>query len=158
MTSRWTKIALLISLTINLLFIGVVLGRISTGAPLSRPFPAHLGWVLRIVDPETRQSLEPQLREHARNLRPMRRQLMESQQAVNELLLQDPLDHDVLASSMDELRKFSSESQREMHMSLIAIMGQLDLEQRKQAMKFLNRNWRDEMRGRRRDHRPPTRP
>jgi len=158
MTSRWTKIALVISLTINLLFIGIVLGRISTGAPLSRPFPPHLGWVLRIIDSETRQSLEPQLREQARNSRPMRRHLMESQQAVNELFLQDPLDQAALASSMDELRKYSSASQKEMHTSLIAIMGQLDLDQRVQAMKFLNRNWRDEMRGRRRDHRPPPKP
>jgi uncharacterized membrane protein len=158
MSGRWTKILLVISLTVNLLFIGVVLGRISSGAPLARPFPPHLGWVLRSVDQDTRQSLEPQLREHARHSRPMRKKLRESQQAVNELLLQDPLDHAALASRLDELRKYSSEAQKEMHTSLIAVMAELDPEQRSHVMNFLNRNWRDEMRGRRRDHRPPKRP
>jgi uncharacterized membrane protein len=158
MTSRWIKITLAISLTINFLLIGAILGRISSGVPLSRPFPPELGWVLRSLEPDARQSLRPRLKEHARNSKPVRRQLRESQQAVNELLLQDPLDKTTLASSMTELRKYSSESQREMHASLIDIMSELDLEQRVQVMKFLNRNWRDEMRGRRRDHRPPKRP
>lgn len=158
MSSRWIKITLVISLTINLLFIGAIVGRISSGVPLSRPFPPHLGWMLRNVDPETRESLEPQLRKLARNSMPMRRQLRESQQAVNKLLLQDPLDQVALASSMGELRRYSTESQQQMHTTLIAIMSQLDLDQRKQVMNFLNRNWRDEMRGRPRDHRPPPSP
>lgn len=89
---------------------------------------------------------------------PMRRQLRESQQAVNKLLLQDPLDQVALASSMGELRRYSTESQQQMHATLIAIMSQLDLDQRKQVMNFLNRNWRDEMRGRPRGHRPPPPP
>lgn len=155
MSSRWMKITLVISLTVNLLFIGAILGRISSGVPLSRPFPPHLGWVLRNVDPDTRESLEPQLRKLARSSMPIRRHLRESQEAVIRLLLQDPLDQAALALGMDELRKYSSESQREMHRSLIAIMGELNLEQRKQVMNFLNRNWREEMRGRHRNHPPP---
>ena len=158
MSGRWTKIALVISLAVNLLFIGAMAGRISSGVPLSRPFPPHLGWVLRHVDADTRRSLEPQLKQLARKSIPKRRQLKQSQQAVTELLLQDPLDTAALASSMDELRRYSSESQKEMHRSLIAIMGKLDPEQRKQVMDQLNRNWRDEMKGRRRGHRPPPRP
>jgi uncharacterized membrane protein len=158
MSSRWIKVTLVISLTVNLLFIGAILGRISSGVPLTRPFPPDLGWVLRNVEPDTRQSLRAQLREQAMTSRPMRRQLRESQQTVNRLLLDDPLDQQALADSMAELRKYSTESQEEMHRSLITIMSQLDLDQRKQVMRRLNHNWRDEMRHRNRDHRPPPRP
>ncbi len=157
MNNRWIKVTLAISLTINLLFIGALLGRISSGVPLARPFPPHLGWVLRSLDPQTRQQLRPQLAEQMKNAMPMRKHLKAAQQAVNRLLLQEPLDRVALTRSMEELRKYSSESQRQMHADLIAIMTELNLEQRQKVMKFLNRNWRSEMTGRRRNH-PPTPP
>lgn len=150
MNSRWIKITLVVSLAINLVLIGAIVGRISAGSDSTRPFPPHLGWVLRSLDSEKRQQLKPKLREQARDTRQARQQLRETQQAVTQLLLEDPLDEAALKAKLETLRSLSAKSQQDMHTALLGIMGQLSAAEREQAVQFLNQNWGDEMRG----HRP----
>lgn len=157
MSNRWLKVSLLLSATLNLLIIGGIAGFWISGAPDARPFPPHLGWIVRQLAPETRQSLKPLLRQHHDDSEGVRRRVQEQQQQVNKLIVADPLDPVALSRSLQELRSVSSESQAMMHDAMIDILSKLDPVQRQQLLQGLNRNWRHEMHRPRKDRgpRPP---
>jgi len=147
MSNRWIKIALAVSLTLNLLIIGAILGRISTGAASQRPFPPQMGWLVRHADAELRQSLAPRLKLFHRESEALRRQVRRAQKRVQTAILDESFDADALQVNFTELRRLSGESQAMMHAAMIDILGEMDANQRQQVLESLNRNWRREMRG-----------
>jgi uncharacterized membrane protein len=146
MSNRWIKIALAVSLTLNLLVIGVIIGRISAEAASQRPFPPQMGWLIRHADPELRQSITPRLRQFHKESKALRRQVQQAQKQVQTAILSDSFDADALQDDFTELRRLSGESQAMMHAAMIDILGEMDANQRKIILENLNRNWRREMR------------
>jgi uncharacterized membrane protein len=157
MSDRWLKVTLLISVALNFLIIGAIAGFLISGAPDARPFPPHLGWIVRHVDPQTRQTLKPLLMQYHRDSQDALQHMKRAQQQVNQLIVANPMDPMALSKSLEDLRSVSAESQTLMHRAMIDILGQLDSEQRQQVLHSLNRNWRHEMHGPRkgRGPRPP---
>ncbi|HJP52739.1 MAG TPA: hypothetical protein QF611_17035, partial [Pseudomonadales bacterium] len=66
---RTLVIVLICSIAINLLLIGGLVGHFATTPP-GRPFPSHLGWIVRELDDDTRQKLWPLLKQNAEEARP----------------------------------------------------------------------------------------
>lgn len=153
MKSRWLIVILLISAALNLLFIGAMVGRFATPSTI-HPFPPHLGWIVRHLDPESHQSLREDLRMFAEQDRGLRRGLMNSQRSVNDLFLADPIDRPALEKQLTKLRAASMESQHALHQSMVEIMLQLDVDERRRVLGALQRNWREEFR----QHRGRPRP
>jgi uncharacterized membrane protein len=147
MTDRWLKVTLLISVTLNFLIIGAIAGFWISGASDAHPFPPHLGWIMREIDPEARQSLQPLLAKYHNDSQAVRQRMRSAQQQVNSLIIADPLDPAALDRSLAELRDASAASQAMMHGIMKDMLGQLNSDQRHQVLNSLNRNWRHEMRG-----------
>jgi uncharacterized membrane protein len=132
----WLVVSLIISLAINLLFIGVLAGKLAS-RPHSGPMPRHLGWMLRDLDPSIRQQLRPQMQAHAEQVRPLRLSLRQAQRNLRSVLATDPLDEDGLAAALSQLQKASSGLQLSMHKEMITLAKQLGPEQRTRIAHFL---------------------
>ena len=129
-------IALISSLAINLLFIGAIVGRVLNGPPAG-PFPNHLGWIVRDLDPAVRQTLAPELQAHAQKVRPVRQEMRLAQRAFHQALLADPLDDVALATALNDLEQTSSTYQALMHSEMLNIFRKLNPDERARAAKFL---------------------
>jgi len=132
----WLVISLIISLAINLLFIGALAGKLAS-RPHSGPMPRHLGWMLRDLDPSVRQQLRPQMQAHAEQVRPLRQALRQAQRKLRSVLATEPLDEDGLTAALSQLQKASSGLQLSMHQEMITLAKQLGPEQRTRIAHFL---------------------
>src|SRR5690606_10469009 len=129
------------SLAFNLLVIGGITTRILTKD--ARPIPPNLAWIMDNLGEETKAELFPQLEEFWDSSRPLRRAIFRAQRQVNELLVQEPMDHQAIATAFEQLRQASIEYQRVSHEQTTLVFGLLTPEQRLAALEFL-----EERRGR----------
>jgi uncharacterized membrane protein len=121
--TRWLQLALVLSLAINLLVAGAILGRFRDHAP-------PLDWATEPLDPEARDLIRPMMRERVTKTIQMRRELRRAQARIRDLMTDDSLDEAALAEELAGLRALSGEYQRVMHETAVEIMAQLTPEQR----------------------------
>ena len=145
---RLLIIVLVCSLAINLLLVGGIIGRLAFRPP-GPPIMDHLGWVVRNLDPATRQSLRPGLIAHAKKVRPLRREIRAAQRQFLNVLLQRKLDTQKLDAALGELRTASDAYQQSMHDEMVVILKKMSYEERKRFVNFLRH--RPDMHRRHRD-------
>ncbi len=138
--TRWLTLALLISLGINLLGVGLLVGRSVFDRPPVGHFPPNLGWILRDLQEPSRQQLRPLLEEHARRVMPLRREMRGAQRDFGRLLVQPEFDKDAVEQSLQSLRAASDRYQLETHQTMLQVLPGLSADQRLKAATFLNRN------------------
>lgn len=134
--SRLFNIVLVSSLALNLLLVGVIIGRFAFGPPRP-PYLDHLGWMLRTLDQKTRRELRPQLEAHARKVRPLRREIRAAQQQFENVLLQPRLNEQQLDAALVRLRAASDAYQHSMHQEMTVILKQMSYTERKRFVHFL---------------------
>ncbi len=137
MSKKVLTVLLILSVTANLLIIGMIAGRLLAGPP-PRPFPNHLGWLIRDADSNLREQLRPLIRDHAQTSRPLRRELAEVQRELMNIAQEDPFDADQLADQLAQLREVSLRYQEASHSQMVEILKVLPPEQRAEAFKRLN--------------------
>jgi uncharacterized membrane protein len=135
---RGLIIALVISMAVNLLLGGAILGRVLMGPPPG-PMPNHLGWIIRDLDTDTRKQLKPLLVEHARKAMPLRQEMRQAQRAFRQALLTEPLDESELTASLERLQTASAAFQDTMHKEMLVILKQLSPAERARVATFLHR-------------------
>lgn len=133
--ARIMTVVLVISLAFNLLIVGGITTRIMSKD--ARPIPPNLGWIMDNLGEETRAELFPRLEEFWDSSRPLRRAIFRAQRQVNELMVQEPMDHTAIATAFEELRQASLEYQKVSHEQTTQIFELLTPEQRVAALKFL---------------------
>jgi len=131
--SRWLTIALLVSIAVNLLLVGIFVGRVISGKPGPERMPSQLGWMIRHVDEPTRESLSSEMVEHIKRVGPLRKQMRSAQQTFNRQLLGSTIDTDAMSQSLAELRRTSDAYQTEMHEMMLLIIPKLDEQQRRRV-------------------------
>lgn len=129
-------VALLVSLTINLLFVGAFIGYKVWG-PKRHHFPPHFGWMIRNLDDETREELKPVIERQREELTPLRHEMREAQRRFNEALSQEPLNEEALDEAISNLRKKSAAFQAAMHDQAMLIIKNMDVEERKKVARYL---------------------
>lgn len=104
---RWLVLGLALSLVINLVLIGFLIGRLS-GMPRPPSFranvPASIGWLMRNLPEERREMLRADAREHFRSTRPELRALRDAQRRLYEVLSAEKLDQQALNDVIAQLR------------------------------------------------------
>lgn len=113
--------ALLISVAINLLIVGVVLGRL--GAPRGEPPPA--AWAARELRPDTRNLVREQMRKQLPEVRPLRREMREAQRAVRMAATAEDFDPAMLRDAFARLREAGNSYQQFIHESLADVAASL---------------------------------
>lgn len=137
--SRWLTVALLASLAVNLLVVGVFVGRVISGGPGPERMPSNLGWMVRHLDEPTRESLRSEMMEHNKRAGPLRRQMRDAQRTFNRQLLDSTIDTEAMSQSLTELRRTSDEYQTEMHEMMLLIVPKLDEQQRRRVLSTIRR-------------------
>lgn len=147
-------IALLISVAVNLVFVGGIAYRASTTPEFGpRPFPPNVGWVVRDLSEERRAELEPILRQSYEEIRPLRGEMLQALRRVNELMASPDFDAGALAETFAGLRAVSERYQTLSHEQTIAILDELSEAERRTALEFMQR--RGPREGLRRDNGRP---
>ena len=154
-------LGLLLSLSINLFFVGGIAYRVANfqGERSGRPLPPNVGWVVRDLEESRRTELEPQLRQSFEAIGPIRREMMNAQRQVNDLMSAQPFDASELNTAFASLREASIRYQALSHAQTSDILGLLSEEERQAALEFVQRRGpRDGRDGsRRRDGGPGSR-
>ncbi|MEX0941291.1 MAG: periplasmic heavy metal sensor [Pseudomonadales bacterium] len=160
--SRVTIIVLVCSLAINLLFAGVIIGKVLRDHPHVGPMPSNLGWIVRYLNEDTRQALRPDLEAHRQQTLPLLRDMRRAQQEFETALVDPDMNQQELATTLEEtlseLRTTSTAFQAAMHEQMIRVVVQLDAEQRQNVAQYLHRHHPRRPSGERMDrHREPSR-
>ncbi|MFT4797500.1 MAG: putative membrane protein [Candidatus Azotimanducaceae bacterium] len=138
MSNRSTLIALVISVTLNLLVVGAVMGHFLRGGPEPR-FPAHLGGILENIAPEQRIQMRKQFREFKSEGRELHQAMRQKQRQLVRVILKEPFDEEAARTGFKELREQGDSVQSHMHDQMLLAMKNLNKEDRKQLIRKLLR-------------------
>lgn len=136
---RWVRLALIVSVALNLLVAGAIAGRILSG-PGPGPMPRHLGWITQSLDAPTRQAIAPLLRDNRQSIRPLHRAMGQAQQRFHQVLEAKELDQQALAAALNDIQGASATYQRALHSQMISVLTRLDHDQRRQVADFLQQH------------------
>lgn len=139
---RGLIVALLISIAINLFFVGGVayrLYRLNSETNIGRPIPPNISWLIRDLTAERQEELRAGLRERGIQGRAARMRMFNAQRESNRLMTQDPFDAEALSAAFAELRDSANEYQRLSHLQTVKTLGELSTEERRNAVEFINR-------------------
>lgn len=160
-TQRRIKVALLLSLGLNLFFIGGIATRftLAPGAPgaISRPLPPTLGWIVDDLEPTRRGELRSVLQPGINEARAARARVTQRQRETNRLMQATPFDQSALEEAFAALRSASNDYQEIAHRQTAAALSELSAEERQRAVQFLARRGPRERNFNERPPRAPSR-
>ncbi|MFL2848867.1 MAG: periplasmic heavy metal sensor [Pseudohongiellaceae bacterium] len=132
--------ALILSLALNLIFIGGISYRTSNFRSLFQtPFTPNVGWVVQDLNEGRQAELEPILLRSNEQIRPRRTEMLTTQRRVNELIASDSFDADALNEAFTQLRIVFNRYQQLSHEQTIALLSELTSEERRTAQEFMQR-------------------
>jgi uncharacterized membrane protein len=130
---------LIFSLAVNLVFIGVVVGRHLFGKPDGR---AHFEWMMQEVSPETRDKLRSSMREHMQKSRPARKALRLAQQQLHSAIIAGNYVQEDVVAGLAEVRRASVALQESMHKQMVSNLEHLEPEERGHVLRSMMRRGR----------------
>lgn len=119
-------IALLLSLAVNLLVAGVVIGRHSTGG---REAPPGV-WAAQELPPEARRLVRQRMRDQIESVRPLRSELREAREAIRLAIVSEDYDPQALKDALARLRAIDGRYKALLHGSMADIAAELPRAQR----------------------------
>ena len=148
-TSRALVIGLVVSLAINLVLIGAILGRAAGPRPEMHRVDPIFGMRRLISDlPQARaEALAPLYRDYFSAMRPRFRDIRSTQQALRAAMLTDPLDEAAVAQALATFHTQLTESQQAAQKAFVALAAELTLEERRSLVANMDRRperWRGE--------------
>lgn len=147
---RWLQLALAVSMALNLLVAGAIIGRMRNPEP-------PLGWAVKQLDAETRQRLRPVMRRQVTNTARARRELRQLQVEIRDLMAEEALDRDRLSATLARMRALGADYQESLHEGAIDVLAELTPEQRLRVARRLLRPGPDPATTRVKERRPPPR-
>lgn len=119
-------LALLLSVSVNLLVAGVLIGRVGR----TPHAPPPMDWAGRELDAQTRDLVRSRLREQQAAFRPLRREMVHATGAVRAAISATDYDPEVLAAALAQLRDVTGRYQKLAHDNLVNVSAELPREQR----------------------------
>ena len=133
--NRVINIVLVCSITLNLLIIGAIIGRVAF-RPLMGP---PLAWMMKDLDAETRGRIHENFGHRAKIVAPMRREIRAAREEFKDLLMEEELDEEASLEALARLRHASSKYTITLHEQMILMLKDLEPEQRLKVSRFLMR-------------------
>lgn len=131
---------LLLSLALNLFFIGGISYRLATFREFGpRPMPPNVDWVVRDLPEERQAELEPLLQNDRELGRSARFQMFRAQRQIARLMTADEFDSAALSAAFSELRRLGMAYQELSHAQTVALLAALTPEERQTAFEFMQR-------------------
>ena len=139
MGNRWLVGALIVSIVVNLLLAGFVVGRMSgdfgfrDGIGAAPKLPP-IGFLERDRRREVMRGLDAR-----REIRPILRELRRSQRDMRSALVQEPFDEAALSRALAEFRGRLEESQALSHKKLVQVAARLTPDERRRLARTMDR-------------------
>ena len=144
---RTLIVALLVSIALNLVAVGIFLGRQAGPRPEMHRVDPVFGMRRLLGDlPEQRaQELAPLYREYFAAMRPRFREIRSTQEALRGAMLTDPLDETELRNALQSFEDQLTRSQQATQDAFVALAAELTLSERQQLVENMGRRperWR----------------
>ena len=164
---RWLWPLLIVSLGLNLLFVGLVAGRMWThgGGPGARHrvFTGAVESLMKDLPDAKRQRAGELLKRHRSTVRQLRKQLRDQRRVAKDAVLTEPYDEVKVGEAFARFREIRTGQHQSMHTMLGELLKGLTLKEREQLLSHIRAGFR-RRRGRHRQangpqtgHRPPER-
>ena len=144
---RWIWPVLIISLGLNLLFVGLVAGRM--WARLDGPPGAPHRIVTRAVEQfsgelpaSKKERANALLKKQREGNRSLRRELRQARRAAKEAALATTYDEKKLAEALTRLREVRTSQHQAMHAMVLELLKDLNLEERKILLRYIQKAFR----------------
>lgn len=139
-TERYLIVGLVLSLIVNGVLAGMLVGRALPGDRPPPPVAPMLGMRMLPGDlPADREAaLRPHYRRYLASLRPRFREIRSAQAALQEALLTEPLDRQALAEALDALSTELHETQNRARDALLDLAAALTLDERRSLLEELH--------------------
>jgi len=140
---RWLWPLLIISLGLNLLFVGLVAGRIWTHGYGGRPamhnriLTGAVEILMKDLPQVKRQHASALLMRHRATMRPLRQQIREAHRAAKAAVLADPYDEEKVDQTLGRLREIKAGMHQSVHMMMMGLMKDLTLKQRQELVNHI---------------------
>ncbi len=145
---RWLWPLLIISLGLNLLFVGLVAGRIwSHGyggramAP-NRIFTGAIEKLMNNLPDAKRRRATGILKRHRATVRPLRKQIREARRAAEAVILADTYNEERVAQALGQLRTIEIGKHQSMHTMMMDLLKDLTLNERRELVKLIHAGFR----------------
>jgi len=141
-TNRWLIGGLVLSIVVNLLLVGFVVGRLSGfGPPPAFGPDPTVGFfrMLGFLNDDRRAAIVPALRKEMGELMPTLRKVRGDQRAVFEALTADPFDPAALDAALAGLRANLTAAEVASHRSFVELAKQLSPTERKELARAMHR-------------------
>lgn len=119
-------VALLLSVSANLLIAGIFLGRLG-GPPSSAP---PMAWAASKLQPELGQKVRRRMRAQAGEVRPLRQSIARAMAEVRKTASAEPFEAKALDRALAQWRSATSDYQAFIHENLVEVSADLPREQR----------------------------
>ncbi|PDH41946.1 MAG: hypothetical protein CNE99_01040 [OM182 bacterium MED-G24] len=151
---RWMTLLLIVSIALNLMFVGAFIG-FSFMRPDVRPITPEVStrWLYRALGEETREGMRPLFEQHREELGRLRGDIRDAQQAFEAGLNAETYDPDQVSATLTQVRRAHEAYQRASHEHMVALLGRLSPEQRQLVSKQLYRRQGRYLKNRGDDHR-----
>lgn len=139
MKSKWLFGLLALSVILNLVLIGFIVGRHSGGGAMFDPARGYPHWVRTLPDAR-KEELRPLVVGHLRSMRGDLRTLRRNGQQISIALRADPFDADALSTALQRMRTHHGEVQMQGHRSLVELAVQLTPDERQALADYLEQH------------------
>ncbi len=145
---RWLWPLLIISLGLNLLFVGLVAGRIwnhgyrGHAAARNQIITGAIEKLIEDFPAAKRRRASELLKRYRTTVRPLRGQNKEVRSAVKAAALADPFNEEKLAEALLRLRQIRSGMHQSLHMTMMGLMKDLTLKERQELVNNIRAGFR----------------
>lgn len=143
---RWLWPLLIVSLGLNLLFVGLVAGRMwmHGGGPggRHRVFTGAVEALMKDLPDAKRQHAGELLKRHRSNVRQLRKQIREHRRVTKDAVLTDPYDEEKVTEAFARFREIRTGQHHSMHTMMIELLKGLTLKEREQLLNHIRAGFR----------------
>lgn len=143
---RWLWPLLIVSLGLNLLFVGLVAGRMwmHGGSPdgRHRVFTGAVEALMKDLPDAKRQHAGVLLKRHRTTVRQLGKQVREQRRAAKDAVLTDPYDEAKVAKAFARFREIRTGQHQSMHTMMIDLLKDLTLKEREQLLNHIRAGFR----------------
>lgn len=142
---RWPRVLLVLSLALNLLFVGLVAGALwvhwqgGWGGPRHHAFVASVRRLMKELPEDRRKTTQEILSRHRAELRPLRRAAHKARHAAFEAAKADPFDADRLGERLEQMQGAEARMRKAMAALALDLMKSLTVEERRLFLRTMMR-------------------
>jgi len=142
---RWLWPVLVISLALNLLFVGLMAGswwRHGKHGGRNKVFTGAIERLMKELPEAKRQHAAELLDRRREAVKPVRGQIRQARDAAKDAVLTDPYDEEKVAAALAQFRNIRTSQHEATHEMIMGLMKELNLQERQKLLDYIQEGFR----------------